>query len=402
MESGSSPISKETEHCKYQLREQRRDKESLPNRAKGIFDSPCDLHRRRDGRPAGHTKAQCHYYRRLKEGDSSIATYNGPTQHKDKESSCQKPDTSVRRNIGQFHTVDVQTAGNNRQMNSRWSHNLIPTLERHRRWTERSVVWSRGDHPPEVKDPGQLALVVTPQVAGYRLNKVLMDGGGRVNILYQDTLRRMNIPERRLQPTWKDIQGIIPGITTRPIGKITLEVSFGTERNFRTEFLSFEVVAVKSPYHAIFGREAYVKFTARPCYVYLQLKIPGPNGVITVHGDRQSALECEETGSIIAEEACIANSSHGLRPSVNLRSPKRVALGTQNGRTAGRAHQMVNSNHTVANQEDNTPGIALIQKQNKRWRICIDPISINNPSQGGPTIVRPYSPRLIPQGRGLA
>jgi len=108
-----------------------------------------------------------------------------------------------------------------------------------------------------------------------------MDGGGRVNILYQDTLRRMNIPESRLRPTRREIQGIIPGAVTRPIGKITLEVSFGTERNFRIELLDFEVVADKSSYHAIFGREAYVKFTARPCYVYLQLKIPGPNGVIT-------------------------------------------------------------------------------------------------------------------------
>ena len=135
---------------------------------------------------------------RWKESDSSVATHSEPMQQKDKESSCQKPETSVRRNIGQFHTVDVQTAGNRRQMNSRWSRDSVPTLERHRRWTKRSVVWSRDDHPPEVKDPGQLALVVTPQVAGYRLNKVLMDGGGRVNILYQDTLRRMNIPEQLL------------------------------------------------------------------------------------------------------------------------------------------------------------------------------------------------------------
>ena len=89
-----------------------------------------------------------------------------------------------------------------------------------------------------------LVLVVTPEVAGYKLSKVLMDGGGRVNILYQDTLRRMNIPESRLRPSRKEIQGIIPRAVTRPIGKITLEVSFRTERNFRTELLDFEVVAV--------------------------------------------------------------------------------------------------------------------------------------------------------------
>jgi hypothetical protein len=217
-----------------------------------------------------------------------------------------------------------------------------------------------------------------------------MDGGGRVNILYQDTLRRMNIPETRLRPSRKEIQGIIPGAVTRPIGKITLEVSFGTERNFRTELLDFEVVAVKSSYHAIFGREAYVKFTARPCYVYLQLKIPGPNGVITIYGDRQRALECENAGSVLAEEACIANSSHGYQSQIGDRSSKRVALEVPRKRPTGCSHRMVNTHREVAHQQDNAPEVALIQKEDKKWRICIDPASINNPSQRGSVIVSPY------------
>ena len=55
--------------------------------------------------------------------------------------------------------------------------------------------------------------------------------------------------------------------------------------------LRFEVVKLQSPYHALFGRLAYAKFMARPCYVYLQLKIPGPKGIITVHGDWAVAAE---------------------------------------------------------------------------------------------------------------
>ena len=35
--------------------------------------------------------------------------------------------------------------------------------------------------------PGALALVVAPQVSGYILHKVLMDGGSSINILYWDT-----------------------------------------------------------------------------------------------------------------------------------------------------------------------------------------------------------------------
>ena len=43
---------------------------------------------------------------------------------------------------------------------------------------------------------------------------------------------------------------------------------------------------------------------ARPCYVYLQLKMPGHNGTITVHGSRKVALECEEGDAAYAESVC--------------------------------------------------------------------------------------------------
>ena len=43
---------------------------------------------------------------------------------------------------------------------------------------------------------------------------------------------------------------------------------------------------------------------ARPCYVYLQLKMPGHNGTSTVHGSRKIALECEEGDAAYAESVC--------------------------------------------------------------------------------------------------
>ena len=77
-------------------------------------------------------------------------------------------------------------------------------------------------------------------------------------------------------------------------------MAFGDDYGYR---VWFEVVKIKSPYHALFGRLAYTKFTARPCYVYLQLKMPGRKGMITVHGDRRIALECEEGYAAYAESA---------------------------------------------------------------------------------------------------
>ncbi|KAI5016699.1 hypothetical protein ZWY2020_006550 [Hordeum vulgare] len=46
---------------------------------------------------------------------------------------------------------------------------------------------------------------------------------------------------------------------------------------------------------------------ARPCYVYLKLKMPGPKGPFTVDGDRRIAKECEEGDVAYAEIACAAD-----------------------------------------------------------------------------------------------
>ena len=76
---------------------------------------------------------------------------------------------------------------------------------------------------------------------------------------------------------------MVPGKSAYQVGKIALEVAFGDDHDSRSETLTFEVVKIRSPYHALFGRPAYAKFMARPCYVYLQLKMQGHKGTITVH-----------------------------------------------------------------------------------------------------------------------
>ena len=63
--------------------------------------------------------------------------------------------------------------------------NAVETvIPRYLRWSEQPVVWSREDHPPRVDNLGQLALVVAPQVGGYKFTKVLMDGGMSHNTEY--------------------------------------------------------------------------------------------------------------------------------------------------------------------------------------------------------------------------
>ena len=76
------------------------------------------------------------------------------------------------------------------------------------------------------------------------------------------------------------------------MGKIRLDVIFGTRENFRRESVEFEVVDHSSPYHTILGRPALAKFMAVPHYAYLKMKMPGPKGIITVAGCYKRSMEC--------------------------------------------------------------------------------------------------------------
>ena len=65
-------------------------------------------------------------------------------------------------------------------------------------------------------------------------------------------------------------------------------------------------------YHTILGQPCYAKFMAIPNYTYLKLKMPGPNGVITVESTYEHAYDCdveciEYAKAIMDAEALIVN-----------------------------------------------------------------------------------------------
>jgi hypothetical protein len=88
-----------------------------------------------------------------------------------------------------------------------------------------------------------------------------------------------------------------------PLGSIALLVKFGTEENFRTENVVFDVVEVNLPFNAIIGRPTLYRFMAIAHYRYLVLKMSSPTGVLTVWGDRAAALAAVEKLHALAAEA---------------------------------------------------------------------------------------------------
>ena len=61
------------------------------------------------------------------------------------------------------------------------------------------------------------------------------------------------------------------------------------------------MVDLESPYHALLGRPALAKFMISTHVAYLKMKMPGPNGIITIAGDYKKAIKCATVGSTLAE-----------------------------------------------------------------------------------------------------
>jgi hypothetical protein len=86
---------------------------------------------------------------------------------------------------------------------------------------------------------------------------------------------------------------IIPGQSSTPIGRINLEVSCETGKNKCREMLMFEVAGFNIGYNCILGRPFLMKFMVVIHTAYATIKMPGPNGVITLKSDAHDALACE-------------------------------------------------------------------------------------------------------------
>jgi hypothetical protein len=99
--------------------------------------------------------------------------------------------------------------------------------------------------------------------------------------------------------------GVVPGKAAYPIGCVCLPVTFGTEENFRTEYVMFEVADFRSSYHAIFERPMLAKFRAIPHHTYLIMKMPALNGILSVLRDIMVSYNCKSATVELSKDSAI-------------------------------------------------------------------------------------------------
>jgi hypothetical protein len=160
------------------------------------------------------------------------------------------------------------------------------------RWSKHPITFTWVDQWLNFDHPAKYPLHVDPVIRESRVKKVLVDGGSSINVTFPRTLLGLGIALKELHESDTPFFGIVPTEGEYPLGHIYMPVTIGTPENYRTEFLRFEAASFDCGYNAIIGRPGLVKFMAILHYLYMILKMSGPQGIITMHADFQGAAEC--------------------------------------------------------------------------------------------------------------
>lgn len=157
-----------------------------------------------------------------------------------------------------------------------------------------------------------MPLLVSPTVHNLKVTKMLVGSEAGLNLISPDVIKRLQIPDSDLKPTGS-FQGVDGG-RFQPKGKITLPVTFGSELNFKTERVTFDVAKMSLSYNGVLGRPSLAKFMAASHHACNTLKMPGPMRIITIHADKKDTVLCVDK---IYREAVAASTDMAPVPAEN-------------------------------------------------------------------------------------
>jgi hypothetical protein len=214
---------------------------------KDLLKEKCQWHL--DG---NHTTEQCYQLRRaLKDTPESRHPHDKKGKKKADEGNdnFQEPDKTVNVLFGGLPNRRAQKATQREVLN------IEPAVPTPLRWSEVPIIFAHADQWTSFSEPRRFPLVLKPVVAGSRLNKVLIDGGSRLNVLFTKTLKKMKLDiTHMLTKSTSPFYAIVPGNAAIPLGSVVLPVTFEeTRENYRTEYIKFEVADFETSNHAILG-----------------------------------------------------------------------------------------------------------------------------------------------------
>ncbi|VFQ70305.1 unnamed protein product [Cuscuta campestris] len=150
-------------------------------------------------------------------------------------------------------------------------------------FTDRDLPATGEDH----NDP----LVITMDMGGVDVSRVLVDTGSSVNVLYLDAFEKLKLCRTRLEPLKTLLSGFT-GDSVEAKGSILLTCELGTGDQVVQKQMRFVVVNIKCVHNAILGRPGINKVRGIISMAHLCMKFYTPGGIGQVRGDQKKARHC--------------------------------------------------------------------------------------------------------------
>ena len=158
---------------------------------------------------------------------------------------------------------------------------------KHRKNEARPILSFSDDDKVGMVQPYDDALVVTLCIGRYDVRRVLVDQGSRVEIMYLDLYKGLNLkPENLVSYDFPQVG--FDGKTVIPKGLIKLPVQAGSE----VVDVNFIVVDAYSPYTAILARPWLHTMRVISSSLHLKVKCPSGDHVEELVGSQAMARQC--------------------------------------------------------------------------------------------------------------
>ncbi|XP_031112204.1 uncharacterized protein LOC116016181 [Ipomoea triloba] len=208
------------------------------------------------------------------------------------------PGTADEKAVGKKPVIHViyggPEGGDSSRQRKQWARNLyvgtIHSEPREKKKRTEPISFTDDDlplHGETQNDP----LVVTLDVSGTDVQRVLVDTGSSVNILYFDVFTQLGLSTDRLTPIRTPLSGFT-GDSIEAEGVIRLDVELGSQPNVLKTTMDFVVVKLKCVHNAILGRPGITRAAAVISMSHLCMKFHTPNGIGVVRGDQRAARQC--------------------------------------------------------------------------------------------------------------
>ncbi|GKV39547.1 hypothetical protein SLEP1_g47305 [Rubroshorea leprosula] len=149
--------------------------------------------------------------------------------------------------------------------------------------------YKRAEREPDVMMPHVDPFVATVHIGNHNVNKVFIDIGSSLDILYWNCFQKMQLNPGSLQK----YEGPIYGFDNQPVpveGVITLPIyvgsepcfRVGSEPRFRMASVNFLVVKMELAFNAILGRATLCELKAVISQPHLYMKFPTPQGTMSI------------------------------------------------------------------------------------------------------------------------